>query len=612
MWILTDELCKLDIDVQYGYGQADLKALLHGANGERDTSTNANPLFKVGDTLKETTAVIPLNSLYEELRYYLPFLEAYRRQALESGFSEGFALGGAIRKFLETFSLQYIFIPTPRVKYAGVDDLEGYDETCYYALSPKERASFLIAYDTDDADDDTRYRSGVYLEFEVQTYPDTDKPYIMTKLRFGIDKYATPMRPGFPSDSRFLKGSVMPVRPLLEFFNRVLGVKNSVSNTFKDAFGDEIDIVAELLIAVSKDPGRRDNYSDEHDYSVDSNLLVRGVISDDTHFNENVKFVGTQMDVDDLNRVLTELGIYDLLPLGRINCSIIPDDLWEQTESDSAMRQIMSMNGTEDKYYGCLMPVAWVMSQGVYASSWHMVACMKDWRAFVGTDNFAPVLNKLTVFGAVTTDFATMLVTSAGFLNVTNGTLENPIEVSRLSLDDMFSMCGAGASREDFDEVFAECLEQGNGPSDFTGSVKAGTVDFLLGRVRVLATMYDRNKSLGDYNRRWWHKEYTDGDANKVTTFSKVVYGITPKVLLGTPYMFTAAEKTDLDEKKPLGETEIALFRLVATIDALAGYGEERFKICTRQYGKNNVGVSFDSISESSRAMSICKVPLKV
>lgn len=164
--------------------------------------------------------------------------------------------------------------------------------------------------------------------------------------------------------------------------------------------------------------------------------------------NSVFHIVGTADDWDALNATLTKLKIY---------CA---DDQKLVVESDEIMNQqtrVMMNNLTASadgissaSDYGCLMYLAWLAFSDFFLDSWRKFSGMRDWLRLVGSDNVLDSLGKLDTYAVVNTGLDTILVTSGGFLRLTDGTVEKPEGVEWMSLETAEMNCGVS------EELFSE------------------------------------------------------------------------------------------------------------------------------------------------------------
>lgn len=159
----------------------------------------------------------------------------------------------------------------------------------------------------------------------------------------------------------------------------------------------------------------------------------------------SLSIVGTNGDFDNLRESFEKLGIY---------CSdeqkiVLDDDVIASYQASSMMSDLFDSGDgvSSTKEYGCLMYFSWLAFSDFFMDSWRKFGGMSDWVRLIGSENVADFVGKMDTYAVVNVDGTNILITSGGFLRITQGTVENPEAVEWMSLETTEMLCGIVSDR---------------------------------------------------------------------------------------------------------------------------------------------------------------------
>lgn len=160
---------------------------------------------------------------------------------------------------------------------------------------------------------------------------------------------------------------------------------------------------------------------------------------------EGFNVVGTEEDFERLDEVLKHLQIY----CGEEQRIVVDSSkVLEQSSSTMIEHLTASANKVDTtKDYGAFMYFAWLAFSDFFLGVWGGFRHTADWLKLVGSENVVDILRRLVTYAVVTTGTDVFLVTSAGFLRITQGTIKAPEVVEWLNLTTMESLCGLTESK---------------------------------------------------------------------------------------------------------------------------------------------------------------------
>ena len=154
----------------------------------------------------------------------------------------------------------------------------------------------------------------------------------------------------------------------------------------------------------------------------------------------SLSIVGTKYDFDNLRESFEKLGIY---------CSegqkiVLDDDVIASYQASSMMSNLFDSGDgvSSTREYGCLMYFSWLAFSDFFMDSWRKFGGMSDWVRLIGSENVADFIGKMDTYAVVNVDGTYILVTSGGFLRITQGTVESIEAAEWMSLETVEVLCG--------------------------------------------------------------------------------------------------------------------------------------------------------------------------
>lgn len=315
-----------------------------------------------------------------------------------------------IELFFQTFLFGYISVKTVYVGPRDFSDLSDDTKPYFNLVEPKYREKFseiFAVYESKsdgDMGEPKPKKQVVPLIYSIISYDD-ETQMASCRVVFDWSKYEAHLgRVHFP------KNACVTARVMTELLSPFVNGINEF----------ESFVPTHLKVTRVKFSGlpRFDDYGGYylvHDYNGDIAI------------HPNISIAGTEGDFNLLDDILVALniGINDEQRL------VLTDDTLMMQQSAVMMHSLVSVgNGVDSCYdYGALMYLAWLASQDFYLTSWRGLTASKDWMRTVGMDNVADTLGRFDTYASVTAGDNTILITSAGFLRLTEGTIEKPVRV---------------------------------------------------------------------------------------------------------------------------------------------------------------------------------------
>lgn len=415
-----------------------------------------------------------------------PVYEAFRTGVMSVEGSTDDSKIKRIKNFFSSFGFDKAFIRYYRIKSDDVSKISEDAEPYYNLLDAKNKARFidLVEKETVDA-------SG-------QVVTDYEYGYDSVELTWSFDRVInTPDGKGFEPVVWFVfpsyyempvyKDTTIAAVSLLKWLNPFELALVALQNL--------LEMTGENKWLRIKYGGGIGSYDEK---SKNSTLIV----SEDGRYviHPRIKVVGMESDFTTLRDTLASLKIY----LEKEQEIVVDDDAVIGQQGSVAMNRLMSASsdeGTSDTKYGCLMYIAWLIFADFYMNSWRGAAGIKDWLLLIGKENVVDALGKLDTYAVINTGSAPILVTSGGFLSITEGSVEKPVRAELLNMDTVFTMCGIADTDELFSRDDFEVYEKVNNASAYCQR----TVDpGYAYAIRALTYNYKKNYStLDDYDEGW-------------------------------------------------------------------------------------------------------------
>lgn len=339
--------------------------------------------------------------------------------------------------FFETFGLTKHKIPMYTIESVDTTSLTSEAEAYYNLLDAKNKARFydLIEEKVEGSDNEVRYKrcqSGAEVSFSFSQLLDNGE---LVAVMDCILPYGW---------QYIYKDASITANALRTYLNSI-----ETALTAYQAF------VASIGEKVARWNIHYSNLGEDSDSNLKSKLLT-GYDSFGAKLHSKFLVVGTDSDFDALDEVCNKLNIL-IMPTQRLEVSA--DDVAGQQSSVIMNRINMSANSEATaKDYGCLMYLSWLAFSDIYMLNWRGFAGMRDWLRFVGVDNVVDTLKRIDTYAVVDTGMDTILITSGGFLRLTQGTVENPEVVEWIDLETVVMLCGIDGNETRMQSAYLSAL----------------------------------------------------------------------------------------------------------------------------------------------------------
>lgn len=484
------------IDSFYRRGKLEPAVAVNGANKEKGNQEDLVMLETSGDRIDYDKAgwsdcFRNFADICESIAPLVPVYQAFKKGVLSVKDED---LGDRqicdrLNRFLRRFGFKYTLFKMYEIREADASKLSQDAEAYYNLLDASHKTRFydLLEKEVEDSSGQKQL-TYEYVEDSVKCSWEFSQLLNMKNGR-GFEAEVTFSVPtSHRLEMTIYKDSTISAVSLMKYLN-AFEITLVTLQTFMQTLDED-----NIHIKVTYGGGVRSYVED----SVKSYILVRYNYYD-VMLHPRFNVVGTQSELEALRECLKTLHI-------RMNESqeiVVDDDAVAQQQSNVVMNRLTaSVLGSDatSKNYGCLMYLSWLVFSDFYMDTWRGFLGMKDWVHFAGQDNVADIVNKVDVYATVDTGISTLLITSGGFLNITEGTVENPERVEFLDMDSVYTLCGIGETSDKFSEsAFAEFEQESSWNKTV---VDLGYVDALTALNFVYKDSYFQN-AVNDYEEGW-------------------------------------------------------------------------------------------------------------
>lgn len=384
-----------------------------------------------------------------------------------------------LNKFFSIFGLSSHKVPMNVIEPVDAQSISAEAEAYYNLVDANNKARFFDLIETEvNVGDKTitsykRYYSDAEVKLDI--------------LELTDDGLVVAMECRLPYGEQYIyKDSAVTAKALTTWLNPL--------ETALAAYQAFMGIVGEKVAKWKVTYRALDTYS-ESKLKTDILVKSRGY-SLGACIHPKIMVVGTPEDFEVLGDVCDKLNI------ALYSTKVVSVDAVSKQQDAVVMNQLMSSGRVETaKDYGCMMYLSWLAFSDFYMSSWRGVAGMRDWLRFAGKEDATEALRKIDTYAVVEIETGTILITSAGFLNLTEGTVEEPVSVEWLDMDTVMMLCGIISDESFTIGSYTQALSDGK-ISDFV-RYDQGYVRVVKGLSYLYNKLYKTDGSFANYEEGW-------------------------------------------------------------------------------------------------------------